>query len=339
MIRRGYGGRWFLALLPAAAVAAFLIWRGTGSRPYRRTDYLMGTLFEITAYGPRARAGTEAAFAAMREIERLTDPRRAASDVSRLNAAAGRETVRVDRRTYAILSLSQRWRLRSGGAFDVTVAPLVKAWGFAPGGEPHLPRPDEVAAARLLVGGEDLILEADTGTAFLRRPGMAVDLGGVAKGYAVDSAYDALRRAGVRRALINGGGSSIRVLGEPPRGGQWRIGVAHPRRRGVYLAVLLLAPGTAMGTSADNQRYFYTGGRRYTHLLDPASGYPAGRSVLWSLTARSAALADILSTACFVRGTAPGFALAAAAGAQALALTPGGRVEKTPGLRAEGIKP
>ncbi|MGE5599361.1 MAG: FAD:protein FMN transferase [Bacteroidota bacterium] len=329
--------RWLPALLPAAAILAFLYWRGLAARPYRRTEYLMGTLFEITAYGPRARTGVEAAFAAVREIERLSDPRRPASDVGRLNAAAGREPVRVNRHTYAILRLSESWRKRTGGAFDVTVAPLVRVWGFAPGGEPHLPRPAEVAAAKRLVGGEDLVLDPGARTAFLRRAGMAVDLGGVAKGYAVDRAYDALRRAGVRRALVNGGGSSIRALGSPPRGEWWRIGVAHPRRAGTYLAIVLLRPGTAMGTSADNQRYFFAGGRRYAHLLDPATGHPAGQSVLWSITAGSAAVADILSTACFVRGPSAGLSLAAAAGAEGLVLTPGGRVERTPGLRAEGI--
>jgi len=143
----------------------------------------------------------------------------------------------------------------------------------------------------------------------------------------------------VARALIDGGGSSIRALGRPPRD-SWRIGIAHPRPHGErLLAVLRLEPGQAVGTSADNQRYFLLDNRRYAHLIDPRTGYPAGGTILFSVVARNAVLADILSTACFVRGPSAGLALARAAKADGLVYPPDRQAGKTPGLRVESISP
>lgn len=317
-------------------LAGFYLWRTVAQRPHRRTEYLLGTLIEITAYGPRAENGVDRAFAAMREIARQADPRRAGSDLARLNEAAGRGPVKVGRHTLAMLRLAKEWWARTGGAFDVTVAPVVAVWGFQPGGTPHLPPPGQIAAALPLVGAGDLLVDRAAGTAFLRRPGMAADLGGMAKGYAVDQAYAALARAGVKSALINGGASSIRVLGPPPRGRWWRIGIGHPRAGGQQLlAVLLLDPGQAAGTSADNQRFFLADGRRYAHLIDPRTGQPARRAILFSVVAGDAALADILSTACFVQGSTDGLATARAAGAQGLAYTPERSLRHTAGLAVE----
>lgn len=334
--------RYKLPAWAAAFALAFFfglyLWRAAAARPYRRTDYLFGTLIEITAYGSKARAGVEAAFAAMRAVAQEVDPQRPTSDLARLNRAAGEKPVRVTRETMVLLALAKEWWRRSAGAFDVTVGPLVHAWGFDPGGRPHLPSEEAIAAARRLVGAGDLFLDEAKGTAFLKRPGMAVDLGGMAKGYAVDLAYEALRRAGVRSALINAGGSSIRVLGRPPQGGFWRIGIAHPRKSGEFLAILRLGPGEAMGTSADNQRFFMAGGRRYSHLLDPATGYPAAEAILFSVVAKDAAVADILSTACFVRGPEAGLELARAAGAEAIVYAAGGAVKTTKGLRVADKK-
>lgn len=326
-------------LIPLLAAGGFLLWQAARAKVYRRADYLMGTLVEITAYGGKARAGVDAAFAAMRRIEALTDSRRPGSDVARLARAAGRGPVRVRPETMAMLRLAAAYWRRSRGAFDVTVAPVVRAWGFEPGGKPRLPRRDELLAALRLVGGGDLILDARAGTARLARAGMAVDLGGLAKGYAVDRAYEALARAGVRGALINGGGSSIRVLGRPPRGGRWRIGLAHPRRAGEFLAVFLLRPGEALGTSADNQRFFMAGGRRYAHLIDPATGEPARRSILFSVVGGRAAVADILSTACFVLGPKEGLEFAARERARGLVYGADGRVRRSPGLSVSELNP
>lgn len=332
--RHGKRGLFLLALLAAAVGTTLFLRHWLAGRPYRRADYLLGTLVEITAYGPQARKGTEAAFAAMREVERLADPRRPEGDVARINREAGRGPVPVDRRTLALLRLSLEWYDRSGGVFDVTVAPLVAAWGFEPDGEPRLPEAAAVQRALELVGSEDLEIDEEAGTAYLRRKGMALDLGAIAKGYAVDLAYEALRLAGVERALINGGGSSIRALGSPPGDKWWRIGIAHPRpERESLLAVLLLGPGQAMGTSADNQRYFMAEGRRYSHLLDPRNGRPGRETILCTIVAGNAADADALSTACFLSGPASGLALAVSAGAEALFYGQDGRTVKTPGLR------
>ncbi|MGQ9780107.1 MAG: FAD:protein FMN transferase [Bacillota bacterium] len=321
---------WVAGVCLLGVLGGFYLRQTMAARPYRRTDYLFGTFIEVTAYGPHARAGVAAAFAAMRAVAEKIDPNRPTSDLARLNRAAGKSPVRVSSTTMSLLRLAKKWYARTGGAFDVTVGPLVSLWGFDPGGRPHLPKQAAIAAARKLVGSGDLLLDERHNTVFLRRPGMAVDLGGMAKGYAVDRAYEALRKAGVRAALINAGGSSIRALGRPPGRDSWRIAIAHPRREGQFLRFLSLAPGEAMGTSADNQRFFVAGGRRYHHLFDPSTGYPATGSVLCSVVVKDAVTADVLSTACFIKGPAAGLILARSLGAAALFYTPEGKTVTTP---------
>ncbi|NLG85077.1 MAG: FAD:protein FMN transferase [Firmicutes bacterium] len=329
---------WGAGVCLLGVLGLFYFRQTMAARPYRRTDYLFGTFVEVTAYGPRARAGVTAAFTAMQAVAEKADPTRPTSDLARLNRAAGKSPVRINPTTMHLLRLAKEWYIRTDGAFDVTVGPLVSLWGFDPNGRPHLPTPAAVVAARKALGSDDLLLDEKHQTAFLRRPGMAVDLGGLAKGYAVDRAFEALRKLGIRAALINAGGSSIRALGRPPQRDAWRIAIAHPRKEGEFLRFLSLGPGEALGTSADNQRFFFAGGRRYHHLFDPSTGYPATGTVLCSVVAKDAVTADILSTACFVKGPAAGFLLARAQGAAALFYTPEGRTMTTPEFGHPGKK-
>lgn len=264
-----------------------------------RSELAMGTFIEITATGVRPGPAVRAAFDEIRRIERLTRSD-GSSDVARINAAAGVKPVTVSRDTIAILQLVSRYHSRLAGTFDPTVGPLVELWGFGYGSMPKLPSPQAVAKALPLVGFGRVDLDPARRTVWLRQPGMRLDLGGIAKGYAVDRAGEVLQRHGIRTALINAGRSSIRVLGRKNSGGDWRIGIGHPRRDGELLGVLRLAGNCALGTSADDQNYFKVGGRRYSHLLDPATGYPGRDKILVTVTAPSAAEADLLSTAFFV---------------------------------------
>ncbi len=264
-----------------------------------RSEMAMGTFVEITATGVRPAPAVQAAFAEIRRIERLTRSD-GPSDVARINAAAGIKPVAVSGDTIVILQLVARYWLWLPETFDPTVGPVVEAWGFGYGSTPKLPSPQAVAKALPLVGFGKVDIDPARRTVFLQRPGMRLDLGGIAKGYAVDRACEVLQRHGIRSALINAGRSSIRVLGRKNGGGDWRIGIGHPRRNGELLGVLNLAGDRALGTSADDQNYFESGGRRYSHLLDPATGYPAWDQILVTVTAPTAAEADLLSTALFV---------------------------------------
>lgn len=298
---------WALAALLAVA-ASLLLWRAPHRlHEYQSDQFLMDTMVSIKAYGPDRdllRSAVGDAYAEMRRIADLADgfpepgsPSFEASDVCRINACAGKSPVKVAADTMAMLELAKRYHRESGGAFDVTVGPLMELWGFG-GKNPRLPRPERIEAALQLVDGRDLVLDARSGTAFLRREGMKIDLGAVAKGYATEKALAALAKRGVEKALIDAGGN-IRVLGKNAHGAPWRIGIKDPRRSGGIVAALGVEDLSAV-TSGDYYRGFEAGGKRYHHILDPRTGYPAGHAMSATVLTKDAGLADILSTICFV---------------------------------------
>ena len=195
----------------------------------------------------------------------------------------------------------------SDGAFSVTIAPIMDAWGWT-GGTRRVPAPEELAALLPLTAFQTLELDADASAALLPQAGMAVDLGGIAKGYAAGRAAAAVRAAGAACAKLDLGGN-ITVVGHNPEGIPWRVAVKDPAHPGAYLCVLSLADCTA-STSGGYERFFEADGVTYHHILDPKTGWPAASGLL-SATAVSenAALADALSTACFVLGEEKALAL------------------------------
>lgn len=182
---------------------------------------------------------------------------------------------------------------KSGGCFDISVGPLLELWGFTSGAH-RLPRVEEIQATLGAVGMTKIAL-ADNGIALL--PGMKLDWGGIAKGRAVDLASRALMGMGIRDGFINAGGDLF-CWGKNPARSDWRIGLKHPRRTG-FLGVIV-ATNTAVATSGDYQKYFERDGRRYHHIFDPKTGYPAGGKKSVTVIGPEAALCDALSTALFV---------------------------------------
>jgi thiamine biosynthesis lipoprotein len=264
-----------------------------------KSDFCLGTLIEITATGKKPEKAITSAFQAIRQVERLTSSR-TGSDVSHLNRWAGRKAVKVAPETLAIIKLIQEYDPLLSGAFDPTLAPLIELWGFGYEGRPHLPEAQQIQRLLPLVDRRQVLVNHTAQTVFLAKPGMKLDLGGIAKGYAIDRAYRRLRQAGIKSALINGGNSSIRVIGVKPDRQPWQIGIGHPRRTQELLGQLTLPHDSALGTSADTQNYFSQAGRRYSHLLNPQTGYPARNKILVTVAAPTAAEADLLSTACFI---------------------------------------
>lgn len=305
MSRRSTLVLWTLVLLLIAGFAA-LQW-SRRSNEYRSDQFLMDTLVSIKVYGRNPetlRKAVGAAYAEMRRIAELSDgfplPGTAAyqsSDVCRINAQAGKQPVRVDDDTLAMLLLAKKYNTLSEGAFDVTVGPLMDLWGFG-GDNPHLPSPDQIQAALAHVGSKDLVLNEQERTAFLRRAGMKLDLGAVAKGYATEKALQQLEMHGIDKALIDAGGN-IRVLGHNRQELPWRIGIKDPRKSDAIVATLQLVNASAV-TSADYYRTFEEGGKRYHHILDPRTGYPATYSISATVVTNDAGLADILSTVFFI---------------------------------------
>jgi thiamine biosynthesis lipoprotein len=284
-----------ILLLGSVALISFYCFRMRREQTVTQSRFALGTVIEITATGIHPDRAVSGAFRAIRRVERLT-----ASGLAAINHEAGGKSVKVAPEILEILTLVQKYYSQVSGAFDPTVGPLTELWGFGRTGEPHLPDAAKIRATLPLIGFNQVEIDRPAQTVRLKQPGMRLDLGGVAKGYAIDRAYQSLRQAGIQSALINAGTSSIRVIGKRRDGQAWRIGIGHPRRNGELLGILPLASGRSLSTSADTQNYFIRNRVRYSHLLNPKTGYPARDKILVSVTAPTAAESDLLSTALFM---------------------------------------
>ncbi|BCK86325.1 FAD:protein FMN transferase [Sideroxyarcus emersonii] len=304
-----------LLLLPLFALLAAC---NSGSQTYEQQGYVFGTLVEVTIYGEdeaRAKAGITAV---MQEFQRLHDKLHAwrPSELSELNVAIAQgKSKAVSPELAAMLQDAARVSAQSDGLFDPAIGGLIQAWGFqADDFKAVLPDGKKIAAlvkanpqmsdlaftpalpsAGLSHGNGDVVVGS-------RNRAVKIDLGGYAKGYALDRAADILKQQGIRNALINIGGNVLALGQHGSRA--WRIGIQHPRKPGP-LATLELHDGEAIGTSGDYQRFFELGGKRYCHLIDPRTGYPVqGVQAVTILThgAKAGLLSDESSKPLFISG-------------------------------------
>ena len=292
----------------------------------------MGTILEITLFARGEAEGLAALdelFALARALDATLTRFAPDSDVSRLNRAAGRGAVRVDPALARLLELSLAYSKLTLGAFDPTVGPLVALWTRA-GQTGALPGDAELARARALVGASQIRLEGDS--AALAREGAAVDLGGIAKGYALDRMLPLLRARGIGSALLDFGQSSVQALGAPPGNAGWRLLARGPDEGA--LGVLTLRD-QALSVSGSLGQWVEIGGRRFGHVLDPRSGRALENRRQALVLAPDATLAEALSKALLVLGEVEGLALVAAQpGCEALLVDADGGSWETPGWRA-----
>lgn len=270
----------------------------------------MGTNLEVTFSG-LDEAGAERAFGAVvREFERLDrelSEWRPRSPVSEVNAAAGVRAVKVPDELFKIVSAALTVSRVTDGAFDITWAALRGLWNFNPGGAHPVPGDLEISRRLGLVNWRDVVLDRKAGTVFLARKGMAMGLGGIAKGYAVDSASRILYEMGLRNFIVKAGGD-MRVQGEAGPGRPWRIGVRDPRRKEAIMAALPLRD-ISISTSGDYEHYFVKDGVLYHHIIDPRTGRPARGSRSVTIIGPDTMTTDALSTAVFVLGPKKGMGL------------------------------
>lgn len=303
-------------------------WVFTDPQPLERTALIMGTLVEIRAYpnpAGDAAAAVDAAFAEMRRLDKLLSSYEPASEISQLSAST--EALELSAETVALLRQGQQLARRTQGAFDMTLGRVNQLWGIA-GDNPRVPDPAALRAALQGSGPDALTISGRRVTK--ADPRLQVDLGGIAKGYAIDRAVAVLRRAGITSAAVNAGGD-IRLLGrreERP----WKIGIQHPRRSDAILLRLKLSD-TAVVTSGDYERYFEQDGVRYHHIFDPVDGRPARLCQSVTVVAAQAVQADALATAAFVLGPERGLRLLEdLPEVEGLLVDSAGRLVKTSGL-------
>jgi len=285
-------------------------------RPALKQSFLaMGTLGSVSLPASEAgRLGEAIAIVTnvLRNLEERCSVYRPESELSRLNARAGNAPLPVSRELREILALAKAYGDLSGGAFDVTIGPIMKLWGFNQNRTPVKPLTlDQVWPFLDKIGYRHIVLSNDT--AFLDQAGVQVDLGGIAKGYAVDRCCAELLSRGFSNALVNLGGN-MRALGAPGTPGApaknraWKIAVRNPFQPDQLLGTLRLLNGQAVATSGNYERFVTLNGRRYAHIIDPRTGFPVSGMAGVTVLAHTAADADALSTTLFVQGTREGLA-------------------------------
>ncbi|HXY41131.1 MAG TPA: FAD:protein FMN transferase [Vicinamibacteria bacterium] len=262
----------------------------------------MGCTATVRACGAEAGVLQAAVAAALDEIDRLDallSNYRRDSPLSRVNREAALGPVAVEPELFDFVALCLRWSRESDGAFDATVGPLMRAWGFFRG-EGRVPDEAELRRAREAVGYRHVVLDPVARTVRFDRPGVELDPGGLGKGYAVDRAVEVLRRRGIASALVNLGGSSVYGLGGPPGGTAWQVAVRAPGTDRVALTVRLR--DRALSVAGTDQRFFEQDGVRYGHVMDPRTGLPAQGVLAVAVLSDSATDGDALDDVLLVEG-------------------------------------
>lgn len=294
----------------------FFSWGCGKEKRYERSVMVMDTVVVLSAEGENARRAVDESIEWLKSFDAVANPAGEDSDVVRLGDMAGRGYVRLHPDVYRMLEFSQAYSRLTEGAWDVTTEPLTKLWGIGTANA-RLPSEEEIREARKLVGWQHLHLRPEDMSAMLEFPGMSVSFGGIAKGYALDEVRRIYEKHGVESGLINMGSSSMYAVGKRD-GRMWNIGIRHPRKAedGTYLAVIPLSD-EALSTSGDYERVLEIAGKRYHHIMDPGTGYPADSGVM-SVTVviggdvpNAGMLSDLLTTAVFVMGPEKGKAFLA----------------------------
>ena len=271
----------------------------------------MGVEVRLTVYAPSKSSAERACAAAFRRVAELEDimsDYRPTSELMRLCAKAGGPPVQVSPELFHVLCYAQSLSRRTGGAFDVTVGPLIALWREARKSR-KLPSPEALAAARRIVGWEKVRLDPKRRTVKLLAPGMRLDLGGIAKGYAGDEAIRVLKRNGIARALYAAGGDIV-TSGPPPGRPGWTVAVANTGKGWVGSAPETVSlRNAALSSSGDTEQYVEIGGRRYSHIVDPRTGVGLTDRIAVTVRALKGITSDSLSTALSVLGTKRGPAI------------------------------
>ena len=261
-----------IAVLAAGALLFGGI-RATLRARYNDIGYAMSTVVTQTACGPSAKEGMRAVGTCLTELENRFSLYRTDSEIAAVNAAAGQNAVPVSAETFALLQRTLALSEQSDGAFRITVAPLTQLWGIT-GEAPRVPTAEQLAAVLPLIDDKTVQLNEASFRVMLPRRGQALDLGGIAKGYACDAARQVYLQHGVRHALLSVGGN-ICAVGGNADGTPYRIGFRDPDGGAEsYLASFLLTDGV-VSVSGGYERWFEQDGVRYHHILDPATGFPA----------------------------------------------------------------
>ncbi|APR00182.1 apbE family protein [Clostridium botulinum] len=301
--------------------------------PISRETYLMGTIINIKAYGKNADKAIQACVDKISDIENKMSLNISTSEVNKINKNAGIAPVKVSRNTFDVVKASLIYSEKSKGSFDITVEPLVSLWGIGTD-KARIPSKDEISNALKLINYKDVIINENESTVMLKRKGQAIDLGAIAKGYTADELKEVLLNYDVSSAFLSLGGN-VYVLGNKPDKTSWKIGVQNPlETRGDYLGIVSVSDKSVV-TSGNYERFFERNGKRYHHIFDTKTGYPAEKGLISvSIISDKSIDGDALSTSVYTLGLDEGKKLIESLkGVEAIFVTNDKKVYVTSGLK------
>jgi thiamine biosynthesis lipoprotein len=298
---------------------------------FSREEAIMGTSVRVELWqedAAAAQADMAAVMDEMHRIDELMSPYKPASELSRINREAAKKPLPISLEMYDLIARSLEFSRLSGGAFDITFSSVGYMYDY----RRHIkPTDEQIAKALPGINYRHLLLDPAGHTIHFTRPGMRIDLGGIAKGYAVDNCIAILKKRGITNAIVTAGGDS-RLLGDR-RGRPWNVGIRDPRKRGAVVAVLPLE-NTAISTSGDYERFFKENGVRYHHIIDPKTGKSATGVRSVTVIAPDGITTEGLTKGVFVHGPKEGMALIESyPGAEAVIIDAHGNMTFSSGLR------
>jgi thiamine biosynthesis lipoprotein len=293
----------FLLPLVGAASAPARPAAKTGALRLESSVVAMGSAYSVAVYGEDRTRMEEAVDAAFEEVHRLDEMLsnyKPESELSEINRAAAERPVAVTTELFDLLAACVRYSRASDGAFDITVGPLMKVWGFYKG-TGRLPHRAEVRAAVDRVGYRHIVLDGANRTVRFARSGVELDPGGIGKGYAVDRMIEVLKQYGIRTALVSASGSSIYGLGAPPGEKGWKVQIRDPKDQSKSVAEVYLKD-ESMSTSGNYEKFFRAEGKIYSHIMDPRTGWPAQGVLTVSVVAPRTLDSEAWTKPLFVNG-------------------------------------
>lgn len=299
-----------VALAIIIAISAFLL------KPvcYTKSDFLLDTYISVTVYGFGSEKAADKAISRVRELENLLSAFRPESDVSKINSAGKDKPVRVSEECFYVIGQALELSQKTKGAFDITIKPVMELWGFG-GEQMQVPKTEEILETLPLVDAKYVELDPEMCTVTLKKEGMKIDLGGVAKGYCADEAAKILIDEGVKNAYLNFGGNVV-TIGSRPLGFSERlrhgvsakpfsVGIQDPsaQQGTIFETYIAKTPNDSVVTSGGYERFFEQDGKKYHHILDPKTGKQPENGILSvTVMGKSSLVCDALSTALFVSG-------------------------------------
>lgn len=280
----------------------------SSSEPLSKTELVIGTVCTIKIYDKKDSAILDEAFAKLSQLEDILSINKENTELDEVNENAGIKPIKVSADTMTVVKEGLEFSKLSKGALDITVGPLVKLWGI--GTDNHrLPSEEEINEAKALVNYENVEIDENNNTIYLKEKGMIIDLGAIAKGYAADEVVKILKANGVSSAIVDLGGN-IFTVGEKIDGSPWKVGVQNPEEARNDTIGFVSVKNKSIVTSGVYERYFTENGKNYHHILNPETGYPYENDILGvSIISDISIDGDSLSTTLFALGVEEGLKL------------------------------